>query len=95
MGRKTKILGIITIVAMLLGGGAVVPEAVIRNGDYPMERGALDITVVLSQLSDVEKVRKYYNKSASFVQEIKRKQEEVESKLRKIEEASKAVPSLF
>jgi len=71
------------------------PEAVIRNGDYPRERGALDITVVLSQLSDVEKVRNYYYESASFIQDSKRKQEEVESKLRKIEEASKAVPSLF
>jgi len=71
------------------------PEAVIRNGDYPRERGALDITVVLSQLSDVEKVRNYYYKSASFIQDSKRKQEEVETKLRKIEEASKAVPSLF
>ena len=71
------------------------PEAVIRTGDYPRERGALDITVVLSQLSDVEKVRKYYNTSANFIQEVKRRQEEVESKLRKIEEASKAVPSLF
>ncbi|GAG30418.1 unnamed protein product, partial [marine sediment metagenome] len=48
------------------------PEAVIRTGDYPRERSALDITVVLSQLSDVEKVREYYNKSASFIQEIKR-----------------------
>ena len=71
------------------------PEAVIRTGDYPRERSALDITVVLSQLSDVEKVRKYYNTSANFIQEVKRRQEEVESKLRKIEEASKAVPSLF
>ena len=71
------------------------PEAVIRTGDYPRERSALDITVVLSQLSDVEKVREYYNKSANFIQEIKRKQEEVESKLSKIEDASKAIPSLF
>jgi len=95
MARIVKTLGIIAIVALLLSGEAVVPVAVIRNGDYPRERSALDITVVLSQLSDVEKVRKYYNKSASFIQETKRKQEEVESKLRKLEEASKAVPSLF
>ena len=71
------------------------PEAVIRNGDYPRERSALDITVVLSQLSDVEKVRKYYNKSAGFLHEIKGKQEAAESKLRKIEEASKDIPSLL
>ncbi len=48
MRRTAKILGIITIMALLVGVGTVVPEAVIRNGDYPMERGALDITVVLS-----------------------------------------------
>ncbi len=48
MRRTAKTLSIIAIVAMLLGGGAVVPEAVIGNGDYPRERGALDITVVLS-----------------------------------------------
>jgi hypothetical protein len=71
------------------------PEAIIRNGDYPRERGALDITVILSQLSDVEKVRNYYDKSASLIQETKRKQEEVESKLRKIEEASEDIPSLL
>ena len=95
MRRTAKTLSIIAIVAMLLGGGAVAPEAVIGNGDYPRERGALDITVVLSQLSDVEKVRNYYYKSASFIQDSKRKQEEAESELRKIEEAPKAVPSLF
>ena len=71
------------------------PDAVIRNGDYPRERGALDITVVLSQLSDVEKVREYYNKSAGFIHEIKRKQEAAESKLRKIEEAAEEIPSLL
>jgi len=71
------------------------PEAVIRNGDYPRERSALDITVVLSRLSDVEKVREYYNKSAGFLHEIKEKQEAAEGKLRKIEEASKDIPSLL
>ena len=70
------------------------PDAVIRNGDYPRQRGALDITVILSQLSDVEKVRKYYEKSASFFHEVRRKQEAVERKLRKIEKAAEEIPSL-
>ena len=71
------------------------PNAMIRNGDYPREKGVLDITVVLSQLSDVDKVRQYYYKSAASIKETKSKQEEDESKLRKIEEASAAVPSLI
>jgi len=71
------------------------PNAVIRNGDYPRGKSTLDITVVFSQLSDVEKVRNYYYESSDYLKDIKRKQEEVESKLKKIEEASKGVPSLL
>ena len=71
------------------------PEAFIRNGDYPRERGLLDVTVILSELSDVEKVRDYYAKSTSLIPEFKKRQEETESKLRVIEDASKDIPSLL
>jgi cell division GTPase FtsZ len=70
------------------------PEAIIRNGDYPRERGVIDVTVVLSELSDVEKVRKYYAESINFIREVGRKQEEVERKLSTIDEAGKDVPTL-
>jgi cell division GTPase FtsZ len=73
----------------------IAPEAIIRNGDYPRERGVLDVTVILSDLSDVEKVRKYYNESAGFISEVSKKQEAAESKLRGIEEAAKDIPSLL
>jgi len=69
--------------------------AIIRNGDYPRERGVLDVTVILSELNDVEKVRSYYNKSTGFISSIKKRQEEIEGKLRSIEEASKDIPSLL
>jgi hypothetical protein len=71
------------------------PEAIIRNGDYPRERGLIDVTVVLSELSDVEKVRDYYTKSVRFIPEVKKRQKRMEAKLDKIEEASKDVPSLL
>ena len=61
------------------------PEAIIRNGDYPRERGAVDVTVILSELNDVEKVRNDYNESFSFMQEVGKRQQKVESKLRAIE----------
>ena len=70
-------------------------EAIIRNGDYPRERGVMDVTVILSELSDVVKVRDYYSESTSFIHDIKRKQGEAESKLRVIEEAAKDIPSLL
>jgi len=73
----------------------IASEAIIRNGDYPRERGIIDVTVILSELNDVEKVRKYYNRSADFMQEIKKRQKEIEVKLQGIDEASKDIPSLL
>ncbi|MFC1903581.1 tubulin/FtsZ family protein [Chloroflexota bacterium] len=73
----------------------IAPEALIRNGDYPRERGLLDVTVIMSELSDVEKVRNYYLKSTSLIPELKKRQEETETKLREIEKTSRDIPSLL
>jgi len=73
----------------------IASEAVIRNGDYPRERGMLEVTVILSEFHEVEKVRAYYNKAASFIGDTKKRQEEVEGKLRELDQASKDIPSLL
>ena len=73
----------------------IAPEAIIRNGDYPRERGVMDITVIMSELSDVEKVRNYYTESTGFIHEVSKKQEEAEKKLRGIDEAGKDIPTLL
>ncbi|MFH1015607.1 MAG: cell division protein FtsZ, partial [Chloroflexota bacterium] len=73
----------------------IAPEAIIRNGDYPRERGVLDVTVVLSEMSDVEKVRNYYIKSTSLIPEFKRRADETETKLKAVEDAAKDIPSLL
>jgi cell division GTPase FtsZ len=71
------------------------PLATIRNGDYPRQRGVLDVSVILSELSDVEKIRQYYTKSASLIPVMKKRQEETVEKLMEIEETSKDIPSLL
>jgi cell division GTPase FtsZ len=73
----------------------VAPQAVIRNGDYPREKGLLDVTVILSELSDVAKVREYYTNSASLAKEYKERQKTKESKAVLAEEAGKDVPTLL
>jgi cell division GTPase FtsZ len=73
----------------------IAPEAIIRNGDYPRERGVVDVTVLLSELSDVEKVRDYYLKSTDLIPAFKKRQEETEDRLRALEEVSKDIPSLL
>ena len=69
--------------------------AIIRNGDYPRDSGMLNVTVILSELKDVVKIRDYYSKSAEFISEMKKRQEETASKLKVIDEAAKDIPSLL
>jgi len=73
----------------------VAPEAVIRYGDYPRRTSTLKITVILSQLKNVEKVREYYDKMPEVIREKERRQEEMEAKLKELIDASTAVPSLL
>ena len=70
------------------------PNAVIRNGDYPVGK-TLDVTLILSELSDVEIVRTYYSKSTQLVPIIKLRQEEVRIKLKGIDDAGKDIPTVF
>lgn len=74
---------------------SLTPEAVIRSGDYPREKGVLDITVILSELSDVEKVRSYFTKTISLITALKKRQEGIEDKYRGIEVTLKDIPSLI
>ena len=55
----------------------------------------MNVTLILSELSDVEKVRNYYNKSTNLVPIIKQRQKEVESKLKTIDETGKDIPTLL
>ncbi|MEE9528518.1 MAG: tubulin/FtsZ family protein [Dehalococcoidia bacterium] len=71
------------------------PEAVIRYGDYPRKTSTLKITVILSQLKNVEKVREYYDRMPEVIREKERKQGEIEAKLKELIDASTAVPSLL
>ncbi len=51
------------------------PEAVIRSGDYPRDKGSLDVSVILSELSDVVKIRNYFTKTISLISTIQKRQE--------------------
>ncbi len=70
------------------------PNAVIRNGDYPVGK-TLDVTLILSELSDVEAVRTYYTKSADLVPIMKLRAEENRAKLGRIDDAGKDIPTVL
>ncbi len=73
---------------------SLAPNAVIRNGDYP-RGGGVDITVVLSGLRDIERVKEYYDKLALFMREAERKYATVDKKWDRLEEAGKHIPALL
>ena len=73
----------------------ICPHAIIRNGDYPREKGSLEVSVILSELSDVEKIREYYTTSTKLIPMFKKRQEETADKLKAIEDTSKDIPSLI
>ena len=73
----------------------IAPTAVIRNGDYPREKGVLEVTIVLSGLSDVEKLRGYYGKMTDLIPEFERRQQEIATRLQGLDEVGKDIPSLL
>jgi len=73
----------------------ICPEATIRSGDYPREKGNLDVTLVLSELKNVDKVKKYFERSTRYIPEVKKRREETAVSLKDLEDAAKDIPSLL
>jgi hypothetical protein len=71
------------------------PHATIRSGDYPREKGSLDVTLILSELKEVGKVRRYFERALRYVPEVKKRQEAISVSLKSLEDASKDVPCLL
>jgi cell division GTPase FtsZ len=71
------------------------PEAVIRNGDYPRDKGLIDVTLVLSELGAVEKIRGYYEVATQYIHSSKGREKQAEGKLKDMEEVSKDIPTLL
>jgi cell division GTPase FtsZ len=71
------------------------PEVILRSGDYPREKGGLDVTLVLSEMSDVEKVRNYFAKAITVIAELKKRQAGLISTQRGIDITVKDIPSLL
>lgn len=71
------------------------PNAIIRSGDYPTERGLMDVVIILSQIRELDKVKEYYSKFAKVAQEIKRKTNATEKSISETEEAFKDIPTFI
>ncbi len=73
----------------------IATNAVIRYGDYPRGRGALEVSVMLSELTHVEKVQRYYDSTQRVVSTMKKSQEQTDTLLKKIDDSTEDIPSLL
>lgn len=71
------------------------PKAIIRNGDYPGKRDSLSVTVLLSELGNVDRVKEYYTKTVGLIPEFKQRQQERKVSLEGMDDLSKDLPSLL
>ena len=72
----------------------VAPDALIRSGDYPRQKGSLYVTIILSELSSVRKITNYFTKAIDLISVIKAKRG-VEYSHRKLEETFADIPVLL
>ena len=71
------------------------PEAMIRTGDYPREKGSVSITVILSELRGVGKIIDYFTHTIELIATIKRRREGIQFEHRDLADAFRDIPSLL
>ena len=70
-------------------------NAVIRAGDFPRGGDTIEVTLILSQLAFVQKIRDYYDRASAFAVTQKDRVKETTGRLRDMEDAAKGLPSLI
>ena len=73
---------------------SVAPDALIRSGDYPRGKGSLEVTIVLSEISNVKKITDYFSKAVDLISVMKSKRG-LGYQSRKLEETFEDIPVLL
>jgi hypothetical protein len=71
----------------------IATEAMIRSGDYPRGKRSLDVTVILSELSNVSKVMGYFTAAIQRLSSYQKRRLDFEPSA--LEDAFKDIPSLL
>ena len=70
------------------------PNALIRGGDFPGERRFIDVTLILSQLSFVPKIKDIYEQATQYAKENKGQLEDTKKKIQSLADLGKDLPTL-
>jgi len=70
------------------------PKATIRGGDFPGEHHFIDVTLILSQLSFVPRIKEFYERATQYVHEHPGQIEETQRGIQTLAELGKELPNL-
>ena len=70
------------------------PNALIRGGDFPGERRFIDITLILSELSFVPRIKDLYEQATQYAKEHKGQLEDTKKKIKSLADIGKDLPTL-
>jgi cell division GTPase FtsZ len=70
------------------------PTALIRGGDFPGERHFIDVTLVLSHLSFVARIKEIYEQASHYAREHKTQLEETRKRIEALAEVGRELPRL-
>jgi cell division GTPase FtsZ len=68
--------------------------ALIRGGDFPGEKRYIDVTLILSQLSFVPRIKDFYEQATQYAQEHEGQLEQTKKRIESLAELSKDLPTL-
>ncbi len=74
---------------------SVAGDAVIRSGDYPRGKGTLDVSLILSELTNVTRISECFTRAIRYMNIKKRRQGEVAQDREGFDEALRDIPLLL
>jgi tubulin-like protein CetZ len=72
----------------------VAPTATIRGGDFPGESHFIDVTLILSELSFVPRIKDFYERAVQYAREHEGEIQETRKKIDALADIAKELPSL-
>lgn len=70
------------------------PNALIRGGDFPGEKHFVDVTLILSHLSFVPRIKQFYEQASQYAREHKTQIEETRKRIESLAEVGRELPRL-
>ena len=53
----------------------IAPDCIIRSGDYPRDEGTIDVSLILSEFSDVPRIREYFSQAINLITALQKRQD--------------------